>query len=66
MRYLLNINGRTVHNANSKGKRCKIHLIAEENKAYFDSFQEAMNYLPKGNKPTKACTFCLGRDYNAK
>lgn len=66
MKYLLNVNSRTIHNAYSVNKQCRIHLMAEENKLLFDSFQEALNYLPEGKKPTKSCTFCLGRNYKAE
>lgn len=66
MKYLLNVNSRTVHDAFSVNRQCRIHLMAEENKMVFDSFQDAMKYLPDGKKPTKPCTFCLGRNYCAK
>ena len=65
MKYLLNINSRTIHNANSKNGRCKISMIAEGSRIYFDSFQEALTYLPNGKKSAAPCSFCLGKDYTA-
>lgn len=65
MKYLLNANSRTIHNAWSTNGRCKIALIQDSNRVYFDSFKEAMAYLPKGKKNPAPCTFCLGKDYDA-
>ena len=59
MKYLLNINSRTVHYTGSTDGRCKIKNIREENSLIFDDKEEAINYLPKGNKPTKLCSFCF-------
>ena len=60
MKYLLNLTSRTIHNACSVDGRCKIDLIRDENKKEFDLLEEAMNYLPEGDKPTKCCAFCFG------
>ena len=59
MKYLLNINARTVHFASSKDGRCKIENIREENKIMFNNLKDAVNYLPQGKKPTKLCSFCF-------
>lgn len=64
MTYLLNINSRTIHNADSKDKRCRLAQIQECNKKWFFSYQEAMNYLPKGKRNPAPCSFCLGANYN--
>ena len=64
MRYLLNVNSRTIHNADSRDGRCRLNLLKDENKMQFPSFEEAMHCLPGGNKPTKPCVFCLGKDYS--
>lgn len=63
MKYLLNINSRTIHNAASMNGRCKISLMREENKLVFCTYQEAKDYLPKGKKIPAPCAFCLGVDY---
>ena len=63
MKYLLSLGGRTVHRADSTDGRCKIKLISDENRMMFDSFSEAMNYMPPGKKITKPCSFCLGKNY---
>ena len=65
MKYLLNVNTRTIHDAFSVNKQCRIHMMAAENRLIFSSFKEALTYLPEGKKPTKPCTFCLGRDYKS-
>lgn len=62
-RYLLNINSRTIHDASSNNKRCKLSLMQDCNKKLFDSYWEAKNYLPVGKKMTSPCSFCLGPDY---
>lgn len=64
MTYLLNINSRTIHNAASQDKRCRLAQMQECNKMLFSSYQEAMNYLPKGKKNPGPCSFCLGTNYN--
>lgn len=46
MEFLLNIGTRTIHNATSKDKRCRIALIQEGNKTIFPTYQEAKDYLP--------------------
>lgn len=66
MKFLLNISSRTIHDAFSTDKRCRISLIAPEHKIIFSSLEEAVAYLPEGKKPTKTCSFCLGRDYTDK
>lgn len=66
LRYLLNINSRTVHDLQHADGRCRLKLIAEENAVRFNTVEEAMRYLPKGRKECKKCTFCFGpkRDKN--
>ena len=66
MEYLLNINSRKIHNLRSADKRCRIHLMQASNKLIFDSYDDAKNYLPKGNKSACPCAFCLGPDFEKK
>ena len=66
MEYLLNINSRTIHDANSTNGRCKIKLMSEENKLIFNDYGKAKNYLPNGKKKAAPCAFCLGNDYETK
>ena len=66
MPYILNLSSRTVHDSNSLDGRCKLNYISSGNRLEFDSFQEAMSYLPNGKKATRPCTFCLGKDYETK
>ena len=61
LRYLLNINSRTVHDLQHADGRCKLKLIAEENVVRFKTIEEAMNYLPTGRKKCKRCAFCMER-----
>lgn len=61
MAYILNLNSRTLHDKKSVDKRCRLNLIRDEHKKEFDNIDEALTYLPKGNKPTKKCTFCILR-----
>ena len=63
MTFLLNVNSRTVHNADSKDKRCRIQQIQDGNKKLFQTYQEAKEYLPKGKRNTAPCSFCLGVNY---
>ena len=66
VKFLLNISSRTIHDAFSTDNRCRLSLIAPEHKIVFGSLAEAAAYLPEGKKPTKTCSFCLGRDYADK
>ena len=63
MKYLLNLNTRTIHDAFSADGRCKMKTIGDGNKMIFSDYCKAKNYLPKGKKATAPCTFCLGKDY---
>lgn len=63
MRYLLNLNSRTIHNADSGKGQCKLHLIGNGNKKIFSDYWEAKNFLPEGKKAAGPCAFCLGKDY---
>ena len=63
MKFLLNLNRRTIHNAASWDGRCRLTQISEDNKKIFPSYQAAKDYLPSGNRPTHPCPFCLGADY---
>jgi hypothetical protein len=65
MRFLLNINSRTIHDAASTNGRCKIGLIRDENKLIFDTYMEAKEYLPAGRKSPAPCSFCLGPNYES-
>ncbi len=60
MEYILNVNSRTVHDANSTDGRCRLNQIRAEHKIICATMEEALNYLPQGKKPTKKCSFCLG------
>ncbi len=59
MKYLLNTNSRTVHNADSHDGRCRLSLVREEYRLVFSDLDSALSYLPKGKKPIKKCAFCL-------
>lgn len=63
MDFLLNISTRTIHNAASTNKRCRIALMHEGNKMVFPTYQEAKNYLPSGKRVAGPCSFCLGANY---
>ena len=63
MKYLLNVSARTVHDAHSTDGRCRITQMQDGNKMFFDFYDEALNYLPKGKKNTAPCSFCLKKDY---
>ena len=57
--YLLNLNSKKIHFANSCDGRCKIKGMREEYKVYFDTLEEALIY-PNKNKPlAKRCSFCF-------
>ena len=58
--FLLNINSRTIHSAESEDRRCRLHLLKECNRMMFQTFTEAKNYFPIGGKETTPCSFCLG------
>ena len=61
--FLLNLNTRTIHDANSTNSQCRLKLINDGNKKEFSTFLEAKNYLPDGKKAAKPCSFCLGKDF---
>ena len=57
--YLLNTNSKRIHISNSKDGRCKIGLMRDEYKVYFETLQEALDY-PNSEKPLgEPCSFCL-------
>jgi len=59
-KYLLNTNSKRIHLANSKDGRCRINLMREEHKVYFETLQEAKNYPTKDTPLAKGCCcFCL-------
>ena len=59
-KYLLNTNSKRIHLANSKDGRCKIGLMREEHKIYFEKLQEAENYPTPSNPLSKGCcSFCI-------
>ena len=66
MMYLLNLYSRTIHDASSTDKRCRLNLMHEDNKKYFSSYCEAKDYLPEGRKVSSPCSFCLGPDYEKR
>lgn len=59
MRYLLNINSGKIHDCSKRDGRCKINQIREENKKYFETLEEAMEYPDKESRIGRKCTFCL-------
>lgn len=59
MRYVLNLGNRKLHDCRKADGRCKLKLINESNKMEFDSIEEAISYMPKGNHTIKFCTFCM-------
>ena len=63
--FLLNLNSRTIHDANSTDGRCKLGMINSGNMRTFNTFEEAKNYLPDGKKVAKPCSFCLEKDFES-
>ena len=66
MNFLLNLSTRTIHNADSTSKRCRIEQMHSGNKMIFPTYQEAKDYLPAGKKVAAPCSFCLGADYETQ
>lgn len=58
-KYLLNINSKKFHLSSSSDGRCKIKEMREENKLYFNTQQEVMEYPSNKNALAKKCMFCL-------
>lgn len=57
--YLLNTNSKRIHLSNSSDGRCRISLMRDENKVYFDKLEEALTY-PSAEKPRgEPSAFCL-------
>ena len=60
--YLLNVNSKKIHLANSQDGRCRLDTMREEYKVYFDTLEEALKY-PSAEKPlAKKCSFCLSEE----
>ena len=58
-KYVVNTNSAKVHLSSSKDGRCKLALVDESNRQYYDSLEEAMKF-PNEEKPKATlCTFCL-------
>lgn len=66
MAFLLNLSTRTIHDAASTNKRCRITQIHEDNKMAFATYQEAKDFLPSGRRIAAPCSFCLGADYETR
>ncbi len=58
-RYLLNANSKTVHDTKNCDGRCKLNLMREEFKIYFDTLDEALSYLKTEKPIVKKCSFCI-------
>ena len=59
-KYLLNTNSKRIHLADSKDGRCKLNLMRDEYKLYFDDLQTAQNYpTPEQPLATGCCAFCI-------
>ena len=43
-KYFVNTNRGTIHLTNSKDGRCKIKMITEEQRAYYDTLEEALQF----------------------
>lgn len=57
--YLLNTNSKRIHLSDSTDGRCRLGLMRDEYKVYFDTLEEALTY-PSSEKPLgEPCTFCL-------
>lgn len=63
MEFLLNLSTRTIHDAASTNKRCRIALIQDGNRKIFSTYQEAKDFLPPGKRIAGPCSFCLGANY---
>ncbi len=66
MMYLLNLYSRTIHDASSNDKRCRLNLRHKDNKKFFSSYWEAKDYLPEGRKAASPCAFFLGPYYETQ
>lgn len=53
MKYLLNTNSRTVHNADSHDGRCRLSLIREEHRLVFSDIGSAIVIFTRGKKANK-------------
>ena len=58
-RFLLNTHSGTVHDTKNCDGRCKIKLMRDEFKMYFDNLDEALSYLKTEKPTTKKCSFCF-------
>ena len=56
MSYILSISTRTVHSSLSTDNRCKV--LKAENKKMFNTLEDALSDMPRGDKPTKKCAIC--------
>ena len=62
--FILNLNSRTIHSSSSHDGRCKLKDMQPHNQMTFQTYAEAMNYLPAGKKRPTPCSFCLGPNYS--
>lgn len=61
-RFLLNTNSKKIHDLQNCTGQCRISLMREEYKHYFDTLEEACNY-PNAEAPlAKRCKFCISAD----
>lgn len=59
-KYLLNLNSKRIHLVGSNDGRCKLKLIREDNKLYFDNLNDAKNYpTPEHPIAKGCCVFCI-------
>ena len=56
-KYILNINTAKIHDGENPCSVCK--RMSEENKKYFDNYDEAVNYFEGKNKKGTPCGICF-------
>lgn len=62
-KYLLNTNSKRIHLAASKDGRCKIALMRDEYKMFFDDLRDAKTYPTSENPLAKGCcAFCIPQE----
>ena len=62
-KYLLNTNSKRIHLADSKDGRCRISLMREEHKVFFDTLCDAQTYPTSEHPLAKGCcAFCVGEE----
>ena len=64
--FLANLATRKLHSIEHADGRCKLNCIKEENKKYFITLEEGLNYPDADNRVLAQCAICISKYKEAR